>query len=237
MYYIWESRIQHSGEALIASFAPTARLYGVSFILGRRFSKDIPELVINLDGQSQGKLTDDLVIMKRRCLVHSYRLREVLRSAGVDNIDYYPCVIENLVNRQRLATFQDTARSETHNYYKAANILDMIYCLDRDNSELEIDEEEPSEIWNILNLKLLEDRIGDVLMFRLGEDPSIVIVHHTIKEAVEKANLTGVIFLPADGYRDYQGYAFDNPRNVIGTHDLDPQGPADQVEEELEDNI
>lgn len=236
MYYIWESRRQNTGEALITKFAPTAGLYGVSFIRGRRFPEHIPELIINLDEHSQGNLTDDLVVKKRRCLVHSYRLREVLRSAGVDNIDYYPCVIENEVTRQRLATFQDPVSSETHCYYKAANILDMIYCLDRDKSELEVDEEEPDEIWYIQDLKLLEDRIGDVLMFRLGEDPSIVVVHEKIKEAVEMAGLTGVMFLPADDYRDYQGFAFDNPRNVIGTHDQDPQGPADLVAGELDED-
>lgn len=232
MYYIWESRIQSSNEALVTKFPPVASQYGVSFIRGRRFPIDISELTLNLDADSQGDLTDDIVIMKRRCLIHSHRLIEVLHSAGVDNIDYYPCVIHNDITEYNLSTFKDPQNGQIKQYYEAANILDVIFCLDRENSELEIDDEEPSEIWNILNLQILEDRIEDVLMFRLGEDPSIVIVHQKIKDAVENANMTGVLFLPAIGYRDYQGYAFDNPNNVVGTHDLDPQGAADAIDED-----
>lgn len=208
------------GEALITKFAPTMRLYGISFSAGRRFAVAVPELEIRMDRASQGRLTDDLVIRKRRCIVHSNLLIEVLRSAGVDNIDYYPCRIVNDLT------------GEIFRSHQAANILDMIFCLDQEGSELEIDDEEPNEIWYIHYLKLLEDRLGDALIFRLGERPSVVIVHQKVKEAVEKAGMTGVVFLPAEGYRDYQGWAFNNPRNVIGTHDDDPEGPADLIEEE-----
>lgn len=228
MYFVWESRRTSNAQALLTAFAPTAKLYGVSFIQGRRFPKDLPELVIELDQESQGTLTDDLVIKKRRCLVHSARLVDVLRSAGVDNIDYYPCKLKNSVTGRDMRTFLDPATNVARHYYQAANILDMIFCLDKDGSELEYDDEEPSELWFILNMKLLEDRIGDIQMFRLGEDPSIVIVSENVKKAVESAGLTGPVFLPADGYRDYQGYAFDNPKNVIGTHDNDPHGAADE---------
>jgi hypothetical protein len=222
MYYIWESRREPKRDALINKFAPAMRLYGVNFVVGRRFTVDVPELEIDIDRESHGKLTDDLVIQKRRCVLHSNRLINVLQSAGVDNIDYYPCRIS------------DEATGKVYRSHQAVNILDMVFCLDRDNSKLTIDEEEPNEIWYIDNLKLLEDRLGDVLMFRLGERPSIVIVHEKVKEAVEKAGITGVVFLPAEGYRDYQGWAFNNPRNVIGTHDEDPEGPADFIEEEEE---
>lgn len=220
MYYVWESRRKDMDDALIKKFAPTLRLYGVSFADGRQFPIDIPELEIKMDHDSQGRLTDDIVIQKRRCIVHSNRLVDILRSTGVDNIDYYPCRIVNEITGEIFRTHQ------------AANILDMIYCLDKEESELEIDDEEPNEIWYINYLKLFEDRLGDVLIFRLGERPSIVIVHEIVKEAVVKAGMTGVVFLPAEGYRDYQGWAFNNPRNVIGTHDKDPEGPADLLEEE-----
>lgn len=214
-YYVWESRRKDLSEALIASFAPTLRDHGVSFINGRRFPIQIPELEIVMDAISQGALTDDLVIRKRRCLVHSHRLMESLKKAGVDNIDYYPCRINNLVTRK------------IYTSHMAANILDVIYCLDRENSELDMDDEEPNEIWYIHDMKLIEARLGDALMFRLGERKSTVLVHEQVKIQVEKDGLSGVVFIPADGYREYMGYAFNNPRNVIGTHDDDPDGPAD----------
>ena len=220
MYFVWETRRNPSTEVLVDAFPPVARDYGVSFLASRRFDKEIPELEIRLSLQEEQALTDDLVITKRRCLIHSQRLIDVLRSVGVDNIDYYPCRIVNELTGHVIQTHQ------------AANILDMIYCLDREHSELEIDEEEPNEIWYINNLKLLYDRLGDVHIFRLGEAPSIVLVDQVIKQAVEEAHLTGVMFLPAEGYRDFHGYAMNNPRNIVGTHDLDPDGPADLVPEQ-----
>ena len=219
MYYVWESRRTNPQQAMINNFAPTWRDYGVSFFIGRRIPFEIPELEIRMDKDSQGELTDDLVIRGCRCIVHSHRLVDVLHSAGVDNVDYYPCRIV------------DELTGTIYQSHKAANILDEIYCLDMESSDLEIDEMEPHEIWYIHSLKLLEDRLGDALMFRMGEDQSIVLVHETVKEKVEAANISGVIFLPADGYRDYMGSRFNNPRNVIGTHDLDPEGPIDVIDE------
>ena len=65
-------------------------------------------------------------------------------------------------------------------------------------------------------------------MFRLGERRSTVIVHETVKQAIEHEGLSGPVFLPADGYREYTGSNSPrNTRNVVGTHDLDPDGPAD----------
>lgn len=223
MYYVWESRRTNPKQALITNFASTWRDHGVSFFVGRRIPFEIPELEIRVYKDSQGELTDDLVIRKYRCIVHSQRLVDVLHNAGVDNIDYYSCRIVN----ELTGTIYRT--------HKAANILDEIYCLDKESSDLEIGEMEPHEIWYIHNLKLLEDRLGDALMFRMGEDQSIVLVHETVKEKVEAANISGVIFLPADGYRDYMGSRFNNTRNVIGTHDHDPEGPIDAIDENEEE--
>lgn len=217
-YYVWESRRKNTGEALISSFAPTLRDHNVSFINGRRFPIDLPELEIKMDETSQGLLTDDLVIKKRRCLVHSQRLIECLNKVGVDNIDYYPCRIVNTVSGEVFAS------------YMAANILDVIYCLDREKSDLEMDDEEPNEIWYIHNMQLIENRLGDAPIFRLGERKSTVLVHEKIKEQIIKDGLSGPVFLPANGYREYMGYAFNNPRNIIGTHDDDPDGSADQID-------
>ena len=215
MYYVWETRRRSAAEVLAPHFAPTMKEHKLSFIAGRRFVRPLPELEIRFEAHGAFVLTDDLVIRQRRCLVHSDRLVEVLRRAGVDGIDYYPC---------RLVNDVDGAAYQT---YQAANLLDVIHCIDAEQSELEMDDEEPNEIWYIHRLKLIEDRLGDSLMFRLGERRNTVIVHESVKQAIESQGLSGPVFLPADGYREYPGYSADNPRNVIGTHDLDPDGPAD----------
>jgi hypothetical protein len=220
-YFVWESRRCNPKDALVFEFAPTIEDHGVNFILGRRFLDPLPELEVIIDKEGQGVPTDDLVIFKNRCLAHSQRLRKLLRDSGVDNIDYYPLRIRNSVT------------GEIYHSYKAANILDVIHCIDRENAVLDIDTENHHNIWYVNRLALIQERLGDALIFRLGELPWIVIVHRVVKEAVDAAGMTGVVFLPAEGYRDYPGFAFNNPRNIIGTHDQDPDGPADGMTSEM----
>lgn len=216
MYYVWETRRRAEADVVAARFALTMKEHKVSFIVGRRFVRPLPELEIRFNALGRFVLTDDFIIRRRRCLVHSHRLADVLVRAGVDGIDYHPL---------RLVNDADGAVYRTH---RAANLLDVIYCLDVEQSDLEIDDEEPNEIWYIHRLKLLEDRLGDSLMFRLGERRSTVIVHESVKEAIEREGLTGPVFLPADGYREFTGANSDsNTQNVVGTHDLDPDGAAD----------
>jgi hypothetical protein len=221
-YFVWETR-RRSSEALICEFPPTQKDYSVNFFIGRRFLADLPELEVVIEREELGVLTDDLVVRKHRCVAHSTRLRNVLRHVGVDNIDYYPLRIVNPIT------------GDVHRSHEVANILDVIHCIDRENSDLDIDDEDPSHLWYINRLALLQDRLGDTLLFRLGERPWTVIVHRDIKEAVESASITGALFLPVEGYREYHGFAFNNPRNVIGTHDEDPDGPADGVKRNTPD--
>ncbi len=214
-YYVWETRRSNPKQVMAPAFAPTYADHKVNFIAGRRFKQPLPELDIHFHAAGDFAITDDLVIARRRCLVHSARLTDVLRRAGVDGFDLYPC---------RLVNDHDGRVLRTHH---AINLLDVIHCLDRDQSELEVDDEEPNEIWSILRLHLLASRLGDSLMFRLGERRNTVIVHERVVQALVQAGITGPVFLPAEGYREYPGFASDNPRNVIGTHDLDPEGPID----------
>jgi len=223
-YFVWETRRRSEAQVMAPRFAPTMKEHKVSFIAGRRFEQTLPELEIRFRADGEFTLTDDFIIRQRRCLVHSLRLIEVLRGVGVDAIDYHPC---------RLVNEADGSVFRTH---QAANLLDVIHCIDTEASDLEVDDQEPSEIWYIHRLKLLEDRLGDSLMFRLGERRNTVIVHESVKLAVERMGLTGVVFLPADGYREYPGYAENNPRNVIGTHDQDPDGPIGPSRESESDD-
>jgi hypothetical protein len=220
LYYVWETRRRSDSEVIAPRFAVATSDARVSFIAGRRFMRPIPELEIQFEAHRPYVITDDLIIRRRRCLVHSERLIAVLRRAGVDSIDYHPV---RLVN---------TADGSVYRTHQAANLLDVIFCIDPEQSELEVDDEEPNEIWYIHRLKLLEDRLGDSPMFRLGERRSTVLVHESVKRALEREGITGPVFLPADGYREYPGYAGRNPRNVMGTHDLDPDGPADRIDDD-----
>ena len=88
--------------------------------------------------------------------------------------------------------------------YKAANIHDVIFCVDKEHSDLYVDDENPFNLWSIDRLALIEERLGDSLCFRLGERLSTVIVHRDVKEAIEAAGITGPA--SAEGYREYPGF-------------------------------
>jgi uncharacterized protein DUF1629 len=222
-YFIWESRRRDVRSALVSEFPPTFEEHGVNFLAGRRFLFPLPELELRIPPMGDGVPSDDLVVFAWRCIGHSDKLIGVMRQAGVDNIDYHPLRIVREIT------------GDVYRTHQAANILDVIFCIDRKKSNLYINDEDPYHLWFIDRLVLMEERLGDALCFRLGERPSTVIVHRRVKEAVEAAGMSGPVFLPAEGYREYRGFSVDNPRNVIGTHDDDPDGPADLLSDEGQD--
>jgi hypothetical protein len=222
-YFVWETRRRDVNNAMVSEFPDTYAAYGANFLIGRRFMTEVPEIELRIDPDNDGPLTDDLVILSHRCLAHSERLKRVLRKAGVDNIDYYPVRIVR------------GATGEVYQTHEAANILDVIFCMDAEGSALEINDENPFHIWFIDRLALKEERLGDTLCFRLGERPSTVIVHRQVKEAIEAAGITGPVFLPAEGYRESRVFEIDKPRNIVGTHDDDPDGGADPVPDDGEE--
>lgn len=223
-YFVWETRRRDVNKAMVSEFPDTYALYSANFLVGRRFITEVPEIELRIDPDNDGPLTDDLVVLSHRCLVHSERLKRVLLKAGVGNIDYYPVRIVR------------EATGEVYQTHEAANILDVIFCMDAEGSALEINDENPFHIWFIDRLALKEERLGDTLCFRLGERPSTVIVHRSVKEAIEAAGITGPVFLPAQGYRESRMFEIDKPHNIVGTHDEDPDGPADAPPEMPEED-
>jgi hypothetical protein len=213
VYYVWESRVRAPGDVIVPALLPEE--VAGALLGARRIEQTLPELELPFEAPASARIGDDGIVKGWRAILHSRRLADVLRLAGVDSIDYHDCRLVNGSTGQVMRT------------HAIANLLDVIHCLDREASALEIDDEEPNEIWAIERLQLLDERLGDSLMFRLGEQPSIVIVHERIKQAVEAAGLVGPVFLPADGYRDYAYASGEHPAHVLGTHDRDPDGAAD----------
>ena len=152
-YFVWETRRRNTNDAMVSEFADTLKQYGISFLAGRRFLDPLSELEVSIDRDGQGVLTDDLVIYKNRCLAHSRRLIKVLHDVGVDNIDYYPLRVINEVTGEACQSHQ------------AANILDVIFCIDEEKSDLYIDDENPYNLWFIDRLALLEEPLGDSRCF------------------------------------------------------------------------
>ena len=110
----------------------------------------------------------------------STRMQNVLKEAGVDNIDYYPAKVVLGSTGQVLE-------------YKVANILGLISGLDREVSVFE--EDEDGFIEEIYSMVFDESKFHDFKMFRLEEFENLIIVHKQLKDAIEKNSLTGMTFI------------------------------------------
>lgn len=78
--------------------------------------------------------------------------------------------------------------------YKLMNIIGKYDCMDEDKSEVELDDD--GDIFNLRNLVLDEKRIpGDLQLFLLGRESSaVILIHEKLKQAMEKAGLTGIAY-------------------------------------------
>jgi len=147
---------------------------------GRRFIEKVttPVVVEIVDGYETGELIE---YFSSRCLMRK-DLIDCIRSAGVDNIDVYDSII------------RDTDKNIDYDDYMAVNIIGLVSCTDPE--ETEYYSENPSRLVDadIESLKIDESKTSDLLMFRLAECVSGVVVHEKIKTAVDKAGFENMIF-------------------------------------------
>lgn len=181
-YFLWENE-KSEGDAFIYGGWPQE--VPISFYTGNKIAASVPPILITMNERSQGRLTDD-VLLTGRGRVFSKKLLQVLRDAGVDNIDTYPCTIRNAVT------------GEVHTDYSVVNIVGKIACIDQKQSELVFATGSTTEILGYDTIVLDEQKIGDARLFLLAEMPVQIVVHRTVADAIKAAGLTGIDFVPQD---------------------------------------
>jgi hypothetical protein len=189
MYWVWTNRRTHEGEAHIYGRPRVIADMGLRFSRGTRIDQDIPLIEIPIDNEVRDGLTDNLIAPATTGLIFSGKLRDVLTSVGVDNIDYYDCV---LINKD------DGSKNED---YKLANIVGRVACLDVPNSDITWSPADPTAIFILKNFVINEDAIEDLLIFRMDELSTIILVHEKVKKAVVDAGITGIQFFEPSNYR------------------------------------
>lgn len=93
--------------------------------------------------------------------------------------------------------------SDLHDYY-FMHVWNRIGCLDRAQSVIKTNKA-GDLIWGIKNLVLDESILQNIdlskrLIFELGEKTSILLMHQSIKDALESINPKGIRFIPAIGW-------------------------------------
>lgn len=117
----------------------------------------------------------------------SDELHQVLSGAGVSNLDVYEAVLKSADG------------SAVITGYKAFNLIGMVEAADLAASRFS--PENPSRFVDASFDSLVLDnaRLGGLRMFRLAEFSSAVLVHRSVKEAIEAAGVTHINFLkPAE---------------------------------------
>jgi hypothetical protein len=142
---------------------------------------------VRVEVAAQGEGHSDILDLP--CLVVSDRLRQVLECAGVDNVEYYPAVL------------QIEYLDEPIEGYWLANVIGTVACVDRERSQFE-----PRHGSETGELRAFEIDPADSLglrLFRLAEDPRLVVVDQRVRATLEATTLRGLLLQET---RTYDGY-------------------------------
>lgn len=127
--------------------------------------------------------------MKDLCIpVMSTRLSDVLISAGVNNVEFFPAILKNRKTNQAYE-------------YKIYNIVGKVAATDLKKSDYETyHNEQPLADTTIHKLVLDESKIHNLLFFRLAEKLGTIIVHEKIKKHIEDAKIDTIRFIKPDEF-------------------------------------
>jgi hypothetical protein len=158
---------------------------GISWNRGVRFENPVPEpLEVVLDGD--GIL---MPMFNRGVLLFSDDLVLAIREAGVDNIDCYATVLVDPIGNKRYTN------------YKAVNIVGLVAAADLTKSQYSMPSGRPLIDTNFDSLAIDDSKARGLLLFRLAECVSAIVIHSRVREAVEQRGIPYLAFVePANWF-------------------------------------
>jgi hypothetical protein len=104
-------------------------------------------------------------------------LIKTLERTGVDNLEIFPAIINNLKTGESIES------------YYAVNVVGLVSCADMDQSEAE----PIADVHYFLDLKIDPDKTKGLLMFRLAEQPTDIIIHEKVAKAIREGSFSGIV--------------------------------------------
>lgn len=187
MHWMWRSRRSNDEQTRIEERPTALASLGQRFDQGSRLTQPIPLIQLVRDADAPGVLTDNLIAPGTTGLVFSTRLRALLASCGVTNIDYYPVVVVN------------PADGSSSDDYALANLIGRVTCFDMARSVVQMDPV-VNQIEFIDSLVLIDDAVQGLRMFRAAEHSQVIVVHSDVRDACIDAGITGVDFERAEDF-------------------------------------
>jgi hypothetical protein len=175
VYYKMDWKVDYDALGLqIVSLTETPA-QEVAWTMGIRCPYQIREPIQCFLESDSGSVMPDLIPASP---IFSRRLIDVLKSAGVRNLDIYD------------AEVVDNERGRKYNNYKAVNIIGRLSCADLEKSEFIPGYKPP--LMEFEKLVIDESRTMGQPLFRLAEAVEFILVSEPVKQAIEAANLIGV---------------------------------------------
>jgi hypothetical protein len=138
---------------------------------------------------SSGDARPDIIISLLP--LFSARLRSALDAAGVDNIQYFD------------AHLRHPGGYVVERGYFVANVLGRVRAVDRKASRFGA----PTGAipGDLLSFNIQPEAVRDLRLFRLDEDPTLIVIDEPLKVALESAGLVGLELLPTTRWTGIPG--------------------------------
>jgi hypothetical protein len=148
-------------------------LGGLNWMLGSRFPDPIPAPIqITLDAD-RGMM---LPMFNAQILLFRDDLLAAVRECGIDNLDVYDTELFNPLTNERFRN------------YKAINIIGAVSAADLAKSQFQAHGAPIVDV-EFDSVAIDSEKANGLLMFRLAENVSAIVVHERVKRHVEKRGI------------------------------------------------
>jgi hypothetical protein len=127
-------------------------------------------------------------MFNRGILLWQDELIEAVRSAGVDNIDCYECILV------------DPVSGISHKNYKAVNIIGLVSKADLSMSAYSTPSGIPSIDTDFDSVFFDEHKAHELLLFRMAECVSAIVVHESVKNSIEDSGIPYINFVQPENW-------------------------------------
>jgi hypothetical protein len=149
------------------------------------------ELPVRVQLSVAGTLPSDFLELP--CCVMSTAMRKALERTGVDSVQYFPAQLKI-----------DYAADVIEGYW-FANVIGLVSCVDRQASTFE--PSGLSEQGELRGFRVDPLRCYGLSMFRLAEDPRLVVISTRLRAVLEGAGLHGLLFQETESYTGYRAHS------------------------------
>ena len=181
MYFMLECLSPFEGHQALINYEPDDLWR--NWKKGQKFKEPPTEPVIATIGVEEGGVMMEL--FKVPLPLMTKKLASCLLDAGVANIDYYQSEID------------DASSSTIHKNYFAFNIIGAIAAADLEKSKFS-SPDGPMISVDFDSLSINPTKTRNALIFRLAESVNGIVIHESVKNAIEAAGIDTLTFIPPE---------------------------------------